>query len=59
MSTGTNGLVAADVFGCSGIFIGVDRAARDAPISTDSASICARELLQCRELRNGEADNET
>lgn len=46
MRTGTNGRDAADVFGCTGIFIGVDRAALDAPISTDSTSMWANELLQ-------------
>lgn len=56
MSTGTNGRVAADVLGCSGIFIGVDRAARETPISTASTSICASELLQCCGLRNYETD---
>lgn len=50
IKTGTNGRVAADVCGCKGwIFMGVDRAAREAPISTDSTSMWANELLKSDE----------
>lgn len=45
MRTGTNGRATADGFGGRGIFIGVDLADFDAPTSTDSASMCANELL--------------
>lgn len=44
--TGINGRVAADAFGWRGIFIGVERAVLDAPISTDSTSMWANELLK-------------
>lgn len=37
--TGINGRAAVVGLGCSGMFIGVERADREAPISTDSMSM--------------------